>query len=93
MITDFNGIPTLAHPLYMKEDDIIKLINAGLKGIEVFSSYHNSEKIGYFKELALKYNLLITAGSDFHGKGVKPDVELGAHGGDYSLVKKLKEFK
>lgn len=26
----------------------------------------------------LEYNLLISGGSDFHGKGVKPDIEMGS---------------
>jgi hypothetical protein len=93
IIKYFKGIPVLAHPSDMEEDDIIKLIKAGLKGIEVYSSYHDSNKIACFRELALRYNLLITAGSDFHGKGIKPDVNLGANGGDYMLVERLKEFK
>ena len=37
--------------------------------------------------------LLMTAGSDFHGKTVKPDVELGAVDGSHEdLVARLKEY-
>ena len=34
----------------------------------------NSEK---YLNLANKYNLLISAGSDYHGINVKPDIEIG----------------
>ena len=30
-----------------------------------------------YKEIATKYNLLISGGSDYHGPNVKPNVKLG----------------
>ena len=32
----------------------------------------------YYLQIANKYNLLVSGGSDFHGKDVKPNVELGS---------------
>ena len=43
----------------------------------------------YYLEIANKYNLLIGGGSDYHGKTVKPDIELGS-GKDNNL--KIKEL-
>ena len=43
---------------------------------------------------AEKHGLLITAGSDFHGNAVKPDVELGGDAANhYELLIKLKEHR
>ncbi|NCP17183.1 hypothetical protein CO134_01685 [Candidatus Kuenenbacteria bacterium CG_4_9_14_3_um_filter_39_14] len=36
-------------------------------GLEVYSHDHNQAEIKYLKKLALKYNLLMSAGSDYHG--------------------------
>ncbi len=68
------AVPVLAHPGYLSsgppllEDEIIPLINSGLCGIEVFYSKHSLEQEGYYKQIAEKYNLLITGGSDCHGQ-------------------------
>ena len=83
LITNSGGIPVLAHPksLELSEKELLILlkdmINCGLKGIEVYHSSHTKEEIAYYKQLAQSYNLLISGGSDFHGKSVKPNVELG----------------
>ena len=53
------------------------MINIGLKGIEVYHSSHTEEEIKYYLEIANKYNLLISGGSDYHGPTIKPDIDLG----------------
>ena len=40
------------------------------------SSYHNEEATVFYKALAEKHSLLLTGGSDFHGR-TKPDIHLG----------------
>jgi len=68
------GIPVLAHPgIYvsngewkLKEKDIKKFVEAGLKGIEVYHSKHSREDFEYYRQIAKKYDLLITIGSDYH---------------------------
>ena len=54
------------------------MINCGLKGIEVYHSSHTSDETKFYLEIANKFDLLISGGSDFHGKTVKPDIELGS---------------
>jgi hypothetical protein len=44
--------------------------------MEVYSSYHSQEQVLFYKEFALKHNLLLTCGSDFHGK-TKPSISIG----------------
>ncbi len=76
------GVPVLAHPiLYHMSDEklealVVRLIRAGLKGIEaIYSTYEPSEE-RQIRNLAAKYDLLISGGSDFHGAN-KPKIDLG----------------
>lgn len=83
LINQSGGIPVLAHPkslrLTNKEFLIVlkEMIKYGLKGIEVYHPSHSKEDIKYYLDIALKYNLLISGGSDFYGESIKPDVQLG----------------
>lgn len=91
-IQELGGIPILAHPSDTGEENILTLVRNGLEGLEVYSPYHNPQEQDAFKALAESHGLLITAGSDFHGKTVKPDVEVGQVAGNhYDLVLRLKE--
>jgi len=82
LLRNAGGIPVIAHPYQTRlvndelEELIVELTDFGLMGIEVFYSQHTPEQIRFYKYLADKYGLLITAGSDFHGS-TKPDIELG----------------
>ena len=91
-IKGMGGIPILAHPSDTGEENILHLVQNGLEGLEVYSPYHNSQEQEKFRILAETNGLLITAGSDFHGKEIKPDVDLGqVYGDHYDLVLKLKK--
>ena len=91
-IKELRGIPVLAHPSDTGHENIIALIGSGLEGLEVYSPYHDAGEQEAFRVMAERHNLLITAGSDFHGKAIKPDVEFGeVAGNDYDLVNKLKK--
>lgn len=83
LILKSKGIPVLAHPksLELSEKEFLiflkEMINFGLKGIEVYHSSHTEEEMKFYLEIANKYNLLISGGSDYHGSTVKPDIDLG----------------
>lgn len=74
------GKAVFAHPYQLKLDDdmlesvVAKLKNYGLDGIEAYYSKHTQTMTENYLKLAEKYNLNVTAGSDFHGEHVKPDV-------------------
>ena len=90
-IKGLGAIPILAHPSDTGEENIRALIRDGLEGLEAFSPYHTPEEQEAFRVFAETQGLLITAGSDFHGKNVKPDVELGqVSGGHYDLLNRLR---
>ena len=91
-IKELRGIPVLAHPSDTGHENILALIGSGLEGLEVYSPYHDAGEQEALRVMAERHNLLITAGSDFHGKAIKPDVEFGeVAGNDYDLVNKLKK--
>ncbi|HOK40472.1 MAG TPA: PHP domain-containing protein [bacterium] len=57
-----------AHPFFSNDNNIIKeFVKIGLDGIETYHIQHNEETKRYYSELAKKYNLLETGGSDWHG--------------------------
>jgi predicted metal-dependent phosphoesterase TrpH len=96
-IWESGGVPVLAHPgeqfsLPEDRDDIIRVIDAGIVGLEVYSSYHDAADEATFGGLADELGLVKTAGSDYHGSPVKPHIKMGqiSHN-PYSLLADLKE--
>ena len=81
-IRDAGGFPVLAHPCQYKlgwkgtEDLVIYLKSLGLLGLECFHSSNNQHESGKLRGIALRHDLALTGGSDFHG-AAKPDIKLG----------------
>jgi hypothetical protein len=93
LIKDVGGIPVLAHPYTLSNDELIpEFVNAGLMGLEVYYPEHTQSMINFYLGLAKKYNLLVTGGSDCHGKA-KPEVKIGLIKLPYDLVEELKEAR
>ena len=62
------GLAVMAHPGLNRTDEIIPaLVNAGLDGIECFHTKHSTVMSERYLEIADKFNLLVTGGSDCHG--------------------------
>jgi len=93
LIKEHRGLAVLAHPYSMRRDDLIPLfIEYGLAGLEVFYPEHTNSTTQRYKNLAEKYNLLLTGGSDCHGFA-KPEVKLGSVKLPEVFVEKLKAEK
>lgn len=93
LIRDTGGLPVLAHPYSIKNDELIyEFIDYGLMGLEVYYPEHSQSMVNFYLELAKKHNLLVTGGSDCHGKA-KTDVKIGSIKIPYELVERLKEAK
>jgi predicted metal-dependent phosphoesterase TrpH len=99
LIRAAGGVPVLAHPALLniendqKLDALLQnLIKIGLAGIEVYYPGHSPQQIQQYTELAGKYGLLITGGTDFHGS-ITPEIKMGSGTGDlfvpYNLYKEL----
>lgn len=91
LILKTGGVPVFAHPFLSKRDDLIpRLVKAGLKGIEVYHSAHDSRVTQYYQKVAQKYHLLITGGSDCHGEA-KDKVLMGKVKVPVSVLRVLKK--
>ena len=99
-INEARGVAVLAHPntLNMKgyselETLISRLIEEGLKGIEVYYPEHSASEVIQYKALAERYGLLMTGGTDYHGIE-KNGLDIGVGRGEmrlsYSIVEELK---
>jgi 3',5'-nucleoside bisphosphate phosphatase len=68
-IHEAGGKAVLAHPGLYKDDElVIEIIGQGIDGMEVYHSDHTPEDEDRYKRIAKQYNLIMTAGSDFHGE-------------------------
>lgn len=79
MIKQAGGFAVLAHPgnnIKTNVDVFKQIIDKGVVGVEVYSSYHSQSTIQHYHKLALEHDLIMTLGSDFHGK-TKPSIHLG----------------
>jgi 3',5'-nucleoside bisphosphate phosphatase len=91
IIKKSGGYSILAHPgINVQENTRLldSIISCGVDGIEAFSSYHDIRQSEFYYKYTLKYNLLATCGSDFHGK-TKPKVKIGhidCYGHESSLM-------
>ena len=91
LILKVGGVPVYAHPRISHRDELIpRLAKEGLRGIEAYHSEQNPSVSDHYKRLAEKYGLLVTGGSDCHGKG-KSEVLMGKVRIPYELVEKLKD--
>lgn len=93
LIRGAGGFVSLAHPCKIsrcgswKEDPkqfmrsleqvVARLSEMGLSGMECRYSSHTEQQENALCALAEKYGLTVTAGSDYHGPGIKKNVELG----------------
>jgi len=103
MIHNAGGISILAHPYTLRrkdesrfEENVRYLVEKGIRGIEVYYTEHSAGEEALFADIARRYNLVISGGSDFHGE-VKPDIRLGMGFGNmripYRLLEDLKEAR
>ncbi|MFB3890831.1 MAG: PHP domain-containing protein [Phycisphaerae bacterium] len=77
------GVAALAHPPQLRcanraelERVLRSLIRDGLGGIEVYHSENTPEQTRLYLDLARRFRLAVTGGSDFHGPA-KPEARLG----------------
>ncbi len=94
------GIPVLAHPSYGDGDQIIlgeemdsrlrHLMEFGLAGVEAFYSGFTPKLCREMLSFAARYDLYVTAGSDYHGKNKMIDI---GDVGPYNVVVMTDGFK
>jgi predicted metal-dependent phosphoesterase TrpH len=78
LVHNAGGIAVLAHPGVTNSSDIGLFCHTekeikqykdwGLDGLEIYHPVHTDEQVDEYRDMAKKYNLLCTAGSDCHGE-------------------------
>lgn len=95
-ILEAGGLPSLAHPVRLEgkfraplEELIADMASLGLGGIEVYHHDHTADGAGLYQEMAGRFGLAVTGGSDFHGAN-KPGVILGhSHNGTLEIPREV----
>ena len=86
-----NGISVLAHPGPAVSDRLVEqLVDAGLRGIEIWHPLHSPAMIRRYRALAQRLGLVETGGSDFHGQPRGAD--LGDLGVPINVLDRMKQM-
>ena len=93
LIHQAGGLAVMAHPGLNRTDDIIPdLVDAGMDGIECFHTKHSTVMSERYLEIAEKYHLLVTGGSDCHGFSKKAPL-IGTVKLPYEHVERMRAAK
>ncbi len=92
LIHSVKGVAVLAHPGTTNRDDLIPdLISLGLDGLEAYHSQYDASTTNYYINLANKFGLIYTGGSDCHGR--KGKVLIGKVKVPYKCLEMLRKAK
>jgi len=90
LIRGTGGVAVLAHPKLIDHANygelVPRLVAEGLHGIEAYYPEHTNRDVEYFCEIARKYNLIVTSGSDYHGAR-RTKIKLGQEQRDSEFLK------
>ncbi len=78
-IREAGGIASVAHPsrLHGRLEDVLERMRPlGLEALEAYHSDHEPGQTSQYLQLAQRYGMKVTGGSDYHG-AMKPEVRLG----------------
>jgi predicted metal-dependent phosphoesterase TrpH len=84
LIRRARGLAILAHPGTWLADSrqleagVAELKAGGLAGIEAYYTTHDAGQTIDYLRLAQRQGLLVSGGSDYHGRQTRPDTELGS---------------
>ncbi len=90
MLHEAGAVTVFAHPMLLAappdwlEDLIKSLIPHGLDALEAYHSEHSNASVRRVLDLADKYGLLLSGGSDFHG-APKPSISIGRGKGGFRV--------
>lgn len=99
LIKQAGGVAVLAHSgrelrrmgLAAYENMIARFAIQGLQGLEVYYPKCAQEEIRIMKEVAKKYQLYITGGSDWHGPAYTPSITMGIEDSKMGIAQFLNE--
>ncbi|HYE69021.1 MAG TPA: hypothetical protein VEA58_10455, partial [Anaerovoracaceae bacterium] len=102
LILGAGGIPVLAHPMKIShltsgegeafferlDKQLRKMKSWGLAGMECYYSSHLPQETSWLVQLAKKHQLIVTAGSDFHGMEFDKNITIGGFAVDENFDEK-----
>jgi len=79
LILQAKGLPVLAHPFTINDLEtlVVELKAAGLVGIEAYYNGYTADEISRLVNLADKYGLIASGGSDYHGLDASSETVIG----------------
>lgn len=92
------GVAVLAHPGHygrlsraagLSEEDVQRFVGAGIEGVEALAIIHTPEENDRWTAFARSRGLLVTGGSDCHGRRLGAEPRLGRIRVGYEAVKEL----
>jgi predicted metal-dependent phosphoesterase TrpH len=84
------GVTVLAHPALLENDFmVLDIIELGVDGIEAHYVDHSEGQVRFYSQIAQRYDLIRTGGSDFHGFKTQ-DTELGKYSTPEYCIGELK---
>ncbi len=89
MIHNAGGLVFIAHPYILDSETLSGIISAGVDGIEVIHPLHKKHHVTKFTNIARRYGILQSGGSDFHGRN---ETEIQKFGKYYIGETKLTEI-
>ena len=102
VIRKAGGKAVFAHPFQYRlpEPELLELTRCltecGCVGMECLYSGYSKQQSDYLMDLAARFGLCVTGGSDFHGKR-KPHIDMGSGTGElcvpYELLERLREAR
>ncbi len=91
LIEKAGGISAMAHPGTVQRDDLIpEFVELGMKALEVWHPKHDRGAVKYYMEMAKRYGLAVTGGSDSHGARTT-SASVGSVRVPYSVLVSLKQ--
>lgn len=89
------GAAVLAHPFTVPDLERVlpELVLAGLAGLEVYYSLYNTEQREHLAEIARRFGLVSTGGSDFHGSREREGYGIGTAPVPLDTAERLRETR
>ncbi len=90
LIHQAHGVAVMAHPMLTDRDEVIpELVAAGLDGLEIYHPSHTRTARKRYRQLAKRYDLVCTGGSDSHNRNGRYG-EIGEQQVPYKYLEQLK---
>lgn len=91
LVQEANGLPVLAHPFTSLNPEAVakELKTVGLVGMEVYYAGYLPTEVSVLLNLAQKYDLIPTGGTDYHGIDAASEITIGGTDVPIHFVEKL----